>query len=95
MGEESSWLRFIRNEKESLENGWFCVKQPSSNDLKQQWTWEEARRKEDEFFASTAPWNELDGMYAKYLRTGNLVERLSNVLSDLISQRCVLYFALL
>lgn len=89
VGEESSWLPFLRNEKEPLKNNWFCVKQPSSNDLKQQWTWEQARSKEDDFFATTAPWNELEGIYAKYLRTGNLVERLSHVLSDLVAKRCV------
>ncbi|KAF9442902.1 hypothetical protein P691DRAFT_797792 [Macrolepiota fuliginosa MF-IS2] len=86
-GEESSWLQFIRNEKEPLENNWVCVKQPSSNDLKQNWTWEQARKKEDEFFSSTVPWNELEAMYTRYLRTGNLLERLSGVLSDLIAKR--------
>lgn len=35
------------------------------------------------------PWNELEGIYQKYLRTGNLVERLSLILSDLISKRYV------
>ncbi|KAJ3503458.1 hypothetical protein NLJ89_g8422 [Agrocybe chaxingu] len=87
IGEESNWLPFIRNEKETLENNWFCVKQPSSNDLKTSMTWAQARQKEDQFFASTSPWCELDGMYQKYLRTSNLVERLSLVLSDLISKR--------
>jgi hypothetical protein len=85
-GEEQSWLKFIRNEKEPLQNKWFCVKQPASNDLKNNWTWEHARMKEDEFFAATSPWNELEAMYVRYLRTKNLVERLSQVLSDLIAK---------
>ncbi|KAF8959975.1 P-loop containing nucleoside triphosphate hydrolase protein [Flammula alnicola] len=72
----SNWLPFIRNEKESLENNWFCVKQPSSNDLKSNITWAQARA-----------WCDLEGIYQKYLRTSNLVERLSSVLSDLISKR--------
>ncbi|KAF8181827.1 P-loop containing nucleoside triphosphate hydrolase protein [Pholiota molesta] len=38
VGEENSWLPFIRDEKEQLENNWFCVKQPSSNELKLKWT---------------------------------------------------------
>jgi len=42
-----------------------------------------------EFFATTAPWCELDEGYQKYLRTANLIERLSLVLSDLISKRYV------
>ncbi|KAH9485773.1 Interferon-induced GTP-binding protein Mx2 [Psilocybe cubensis] len=87
LGEESNWLPFIRNEKETLENNWFCVKQPSSNDLKRNITWSEARQMENDFFSSKAPWCELEGLYQKYLRTSNLVERLSNVLSDLISKR--------
>ena len=87
-GEESNWLPFIRNEKEPLQNNWFCVKQPSSNDLKSNITWKQARDREMEFFATTAPWCELDEGYQKYLRTANLIERLSLVLSDLISKRC-------
>ncbi|KAH6910212.1 P-loop containing nucleoside triphosphate hydrolase protein [Coprinopsis sp. MPI-PUGE-AT-0042] len=86
-GEEANWLPFIRNEKETLEHNWFCVKQPSSNDLKQNLTWADARRREDEFFSMTSPWSELDSLYQKYLRTSNLVERLSSLLSDLISKR--------
>ncbi|KAF9555056.1 hypothetical protein CPC08DRAFT_643469 [Agrocybe pediades] len=87
VGEESNWLPFIRNEKETLENNWFCVKQPSSNDLKGNPTWAQARQMENNFFSSQAPWCELEASYQKYLRTGNLVERLSNVLSDLILKR--------
>lgn len=89
LGEESSWLAFIRNEKEPLENNWYCVKQPSSNDIKLGITWEEARAKEREFFSMTYPWSELDAMYQKYLKTVNLVDRLSAILSDLISKRSV------
>lgn len=63
------------------------MKQPSSNDIKQNITWAEARQREDEFFSMTAPWSDLDGVYQKYLRTRNLVERLSGVLSDLIAKR--------
>jgi len=86
-GEEEEWLRFIKNSKEPLDNNWYCVKQPSSNDLKQNWTWQEARQKEREFFSMTLPWCELEATYQKYLRTSNLVERLSSVLSDLITKR--------
>ena len=91
-GEESNWLPFIRNEKEPLENNWFCVKQPSSADLKANITWSQARQMENDFFSSKAPWCDLEGIYQKYLRTGNLVERLSSVLSDLITKRFVSSF---
>lgn len=86
-GEEEEWLKFIKNSKEPLDNNWYCVKQPSSSDLKQNWTWKEAREKESAFFSMTAPWCELEPMYQKYLRTSNLVGRLSSVLSDLITKR--------
>lgn len=63
------------------------MKQPSSSDIKKKMTWFEARQREDEYFSMTAPWSELDTVYQKYLRTSNLVERLSSILSDLISKR--------
>ncbi|KAF5317369.1 hypothetical protein D9611_003615 [Ephemerocybe angulata] len=87
VGEERGWISFIRNEREPLDNNWYCVKQPSSNDLKNNMSWADARKREEEFFAMTAPWCDLDSIYHKYLRTRNLVERLSGVLSDLISKR--------
>ncbi|KAG6917243.1 hypothetical protein DXG01_003275 [Tephrocybe rancida] len=86
-GEEPNWVSIIRNEKEPLENGWYCVKQPSSSQISSGMTWAQARKSEDEFFLSTAAWSGLDTIYQKYLRTGNLVERLSSILSDLISKR--------
>ena len=46
---------------------------------------------ENDFFSSKAPWCDLEGVYQKYLRTGNLVERLSSVLSDLITKRFVCF----
>ena len=49
----------------------------------------QARQKEAEFFSGTSPWNELETVYARYLRTENLVIRLSQVLSDLIGKRYV------
>jgi hypothetical protein len=86
-GDELHWIKLIRNEEESLENNWFCVKQPDLTDLKNGITWSEARAKENEFFSSTSPWRELDPIYQRYLRTSNLVIRLSNILSDLIAKR--------
>ena len=87
LGEELNWIDFIRNEKEALENGWYCVKQPASQEIKAGITWAEARKMEDAFFSLTTPWSDLDPVYQKYLRTGNLVDRLSAILSDLISKR--------
>ncbi|KAJ7234502.1 P-loop containing nucleoside triphosphate hydrolase protein [Mycena haematopus] len=86
-GDEENWLPLIRNEQETLENNWYCVKQPSSQDIKQGITWEDARARENDFFSLTPPWSELDPLYQKYLRTSNLIDRLSSILSDLISKR--------
>ena len=66
-GEEANWIPFIRNEKETLENNWYCVKQPSSSDIKLGITWSQARQREQDFFAMTPPWSELDAVYQKYL----------------------------
>ncbi|KDR69882.1 hypothetical protein GALMADRAFT_145261 [Galerina marginata CBS 339.88] len=85
-GEEQRWIQFIRNEKEPLKNNWFCVKQPNSKELESKITWAKARENENVFF-SKAPWSELEPMYQKCLTTGKLVERLSIILSDLISKR--------
>lgn len=86
-GEEIHWISFIKNEKEPLEHGWFSVKQPSSNELKRGITWTEARQSENNFFSSTPPWSEMEAMYQKYLRTSNLIKRLSDILSDLVAKR--------
>ncbi|KAF9020772.1 hypothetical protein BDZ89DRAFT_261853 [Hymenopellis radicata] len=86
-GEENAWVAFIRGEKEALENNWYCVKQPSSTDIKNGITWSEARQRENDFFSTVDPWAGLDSVYQRYLRTSNLVERLSHILSDLISKR--------
>jgi len=86
-GEEDRWLRFIRNEAEPLLNGWYCVKQPNSKALAQGISWAGARAQENEYFSMTQPFSSLDASYQKYLRTTNLMERLSAVLSELIAKR--------
>ncbi|KAG6333571.1 hypothetical protein ID866_5520 [Astraeus odoratus] len=87
LGEEDSWLRLIRNEVEPLLNNWYCVKQPSSLTLSQGIRWAEARRQENEFFATTKPWCNLDAHYQLFLRTDKLTERLSTILAELIAKR--------
>jgi GTP-binding protein EngB required for normal cell division len=86
-GDEDRWLNILRNQTEPLENNWYCVKQPSSISLTTGISWADARKQENEFFSMTSPWSTLDPMYQKYLRTSNLTDRLSTILSDLISRR--------
>ncbi|KIK36073.1 hypothetical protein CY34DRAFT_544266 [Suillus luteus UH-Slu-Lm8-n1] len=86
-GEESTWLKFIRNEQEPLVNHWYCVKQPGSQTLKNGISWAEARKQENDFFALTQPWSTVESQYQKFMRTSNLTERLSTILSELIAKR--------
>lgn len=86
-GEESTWLQFIRNEQEPLVNHWYCVKQPGSQTLKNGISWAEARKQENDFFALTQPWSTVEPQYQKFMRTSNLTERLSTILSELIAKR--------
>jgi len=88
-GEEGQWLRFITGQHEALKNGWYCVKQPDSQDLADRITWKDAREAENNFFMQ-APWLTLDSSYQDNLRTANLTDRLSIILSDLIAKRSVL-----
>ena len=85
-GDEDIWTSLIKNEDRPLDNNWFCVKQPSAQELRADITWKQARQKESEYFSSTGHWTELDAIYQKYLRTENLVIRLSELLSDLMSK---------
>ncbi|KZT27153.1 hypothetical protein NEOLEDRAFT_1131161 [Neolentinus lepideus HHB14362 ss-1] len=85
--EEDNWLRYIRNEREPLDNGWFCVKLPNSKALSAGISWEQARADEDQFFSYTSPWSSLDSSEQKHLRTRNLTECLSHLLSELIQKR--------
>ncbi|KIJ13505.1 hypothetical protein PAXINDRAFT_81017 [Paxillus involutus ATCC 200175] len=84
-GDESSWLRILRNETELLVNNWYCVKQPQTLSLGI--TWADARRQETDFFTIAQPWSALEPRYQKFLGTGNLTERLSLILSELIAKR--------
>jgi len=86
-GEEPRWLKIIRNETEPLVNNWYCVQQPSSQVLAKGITWTEARRQENEYFTVTQPWCSLESQYQSYLRTSNLTERLSIILSELVAKR--------
>lgn len=86
-GEESTWLKFLRNEQEPLVNHWYCVKQPGSQTLKNGISWAEARKQENDFFALTQPWSTVESQYQKFMRTSNLTERLSTILSELIAKR--------
>ena len=89
-GDEESWIRYIKNEDRPLANGWFSVKQPDPQALKDGITWEGARAAERDWFANTAPWSSLDFECQQHLGTGNLTSSLSDLLSGLVAKRYVL-----
>jgi hypothetical protein len=70
-----------------LKNGWFAVKQPDSKTLKAGVSWGRAREMENEFFMSQMPWSALDSDHQRRLRTNNLTDCLSQILSELITKR--------
>lgn len=86
-GDEELWLRYIRNEAEALQHGWYVVKQPNSTDLAKRISWEDARAAESNYFSETSSWSSLDERHQRQLGTSNLTERLSIILSDLIAKR--------
>lgn len=89
-GEAEQWTRYIRNEKRPLENGWFSVKRPESQAIKNGITWEEACREENDYFTSTSPWSMLEFEHRQRLGTTNLTEKLSHLLCALIAKRYAL-----
>ncbi|KAF5374338.1 hypothetical protein D9758_004674 [Tetrapyrgos nigripes] len=58
-GDELSWVRFLKNEVPgyTLNNNWYCVKQPGTTELRNGITWEQARANENNFFSMTPPWS--------------------------------------
>lgn len=86
-GEEDRWIRFIKNDYEALENGWFSVKQPDSRALATGISWADARREEREYFNSISPWSDLEFDFQLHLGTANLTNRLSSILTSLIAKR--------
>lgn len=86
-GEEHSWLLLLRNSRERHKHGWHCVKQPSSDEMRDGITWAEAREAETRFFAETDPWASLDAFVRGRLGTVPLTKALGEILFALIAKR--------
>lgn len=65
--------------------------QPSPDDLKKGITFEEARIKEDTFFKTQEPWNELDAVHKRRMGTNNLAQHLSEFLFTMIKKECAAF----
>jgi len=79
----------IQGQHDDDEIEYFSVKNPDSQDIKQGISYEEARKKETEFFSTKEPWSNLDWLHKRRLGTQKLVRRLSDVLPNLIAKRQV------
>ena len=89
LGEEAIWISKIQSGDRAGGIEYFSVKNPDSQDIKRGITYEQAREGEAEFFATRAPWSNLEWLYKRRLGTDKLTRRLGEVLSGLISRRQV------
>ncbi|KAF8596644.1 hypothetical protein BDV93DRAFT_570896 [Ceratobasidium sp. AG-I] len=85
--EEGPWVSMLLGRENALANGWFCVKLPSSSDLRAKITPKDARAKEQKFFKGTAPWSGLVREHWGRLGTTNLGNRLGEILASEIQAR--------
>jgi hypothetical protein len=86
-GNEYRWTAILKGQETPLDNGWFCVKQPDSLQLRAGISWEDARASEAEFFNHTDPWKAIQGSLRNRLGSEALTKHLSILLSNLVSQR--------
>ena len=86
-GDEHSWLLLLRNQRENHKHGWYCVKQPSGEQMRCGMTWSEARAAETDFFNEANPWSSLDVQVRSRLGTVPLTKALGEILFALIAKR--------
>lgn len=77
----------LRNAQERHKHGWYCVKQPSGEDMKAGITWSEARQAEVDWFESNEPWASADAGIQSRLGTAPLAKALGEILFGLIARR--------
>ena len=92
-GNQEKWLNILLNHTESLEQGWFCVKLPDPDQLKQRIGRPEARRLERVFF-EREPWISMHDLQSR-LSVESLMQRLSELLSETIAETYVSLFSAL
>ncbi|KAG8853986.1 hypothetical protein FRB96_007849 [Tulasnella sp. 330] len=86
-GGEQKWVDLVQGKENALVNGWFCVKQPDPRQLRSGISWEDAKVAEKAFFERTSPWMHLETRFRRRLGSPGLAEKLSGILSALVSQR--------
>ena len=92
-GNQEKWHNLLQNRTETLEQGWFCVRLPFPEELKQRIGRPEARRLERIFF-EREPWISMPDVESR-LSVENLMQRLSEILAETIAETCVHHTQLL
>ena len=85
------WAKYIGGEIERLHHGWFCVKQYDTQSGHAQPTLSGARDEEVHYFDKSDVWRALSREARKRLGTVKLVQRLEDILSELISNRYAIF----
>ena len=80
-GDCEPWLKVMEGTSHPLRHGYFITRLPSSKEVGQ--SWEETRQKESNFFQSNSTWNKAN---KRHVGVGNLVEFVSQRLSEMIEQ---------
>lgn len=80
------WVDVLEGRKHRLAHGYYITKQPAHNELTQNLTFDEARRREKEYFASHPTWSSRNSDAKKRMGTPQLALNLSRLLSNLIDK---------
>ncbi|GAA5960847.1 hypothetical protein JCM8115_000172 [Rhodotorula mucilaginosa] len=86
-GEHASWLELVEGRRHQLAHGFFVTKQPGTEDLAKNLTFQKARSAEAKFFDRVEPWNNLAPHVKRQLGTRHLVAFLSDRLGSYISEK--------
>lgn len=88
-GEEQQWLDVLRNDPKAhfpIEHGYYMTLRPSTDQRKQNMSWDYAQAQELEFFKSKEPWCLQESLKTR-LGTNNLIPALCKLLSGMIADR--------
>jgi len=82
--EQELWRKIVQNRTYPLKHGYYVTRLCNSDELKNDLSWEEIRRKERDFFSSRGAWSSVP---KTRLGTENLTEALSALLENMIAKR--------
>jgi Dynamin central region len=76
----------LRGRRHVLKRGYYVTKQPGPDELTKKLSFEDSRRMEQEFFATTEPWRSGTVEVKSRIGIPKLTTELSRLLSNLIMQ---------